>query len=205
MAQKAIKIKKIRNSVSTSPGTVQYTRLGNRRSNAPLASPQDGLLSVAMGSIARACRRLHPLRELGSPRRCNRTIRNWKGRSGPSTAPIGLAVHEYHLTSVYIHILMNNEFFTLVQSQTNQNSNNKSDSCPRSRLPFSPVTRLQSHKEPEGSGRRSYRQFRATSLVQWQNIHHQYRVLDTVIRTRLCQLLTTMSSRLGHSASPRLS
>ena len=110
MAQKAIKIKKIRNSGSPSPGTVQYPRLGNRRSNAPLASPQDGLLSVAMGSIARACMRLHPLREVGSPRRPNRTIRNWKGRSGPSTTLIGLAVHEYHLTSVHVHILMNNEF-----------------------------------------------------------------------------------------------
>ena len=75
--------KKIRNSVSTSPGTVQYTRLGNRRSNAPLASPQDGLLSVAMGSIARACMCLHPLRELGSPRRCNRTIRELERALGP--------------------------------------------------------------------------------------------------------------------------
>lgn len=72
--------KEIRNSVSTSPGTVQYTRLGNRRSNAPLASPQDGLLTVAMGSIARACMRLHPLRGLVSPYRCNRTIGSWKER-----------------------------------------------------------------------------------------------------------------------------
>ena len=81
--RKPSKSKKIRNSVSTSPGTVQYTRLGNRRSNAPLASPQDGLLSVAMGSIARACMRLHPLRELGSPRRCNRTIRKLERALGP--------------------------------------------------------------------------------------------------------------------------
>ena len=81
--RKPSKKKKIRNSVSTSPGTVQYTRLGNRRSNAPLASPQDGLLSVAMGSIARACMRLHPLRELGSPRRCNRTIRKLERALGP--------------------------------------------------------------------------------------------------------------------------
>ena len=70
-----------------------------------------------------------------------------------------------------------------MQSQTNQNSNNKSDSCPRTRLRFSPVTRLQSHKDPVGSGRRSYRQFWATPLVQWQNIRDQCRVLYPDIRT----------------------
>ncbi len=54
-----------------------------------------------------------PLREYVSPYRCNRdrTIRGWKERSGSSTSPIDLAVHEYHLTRVHIHILMNNEFF----------------------------------------------------------------------------------------------
>lgn len=51
-----------------------------------------------------------PLAELESPYRCNRTIRSWKERSGSSTCLIGLAVHEYHLTCVHIHILMNNEF-----------------------------------------------------------------------------------------------
>ena len=107
-----------------------------------------------------------PLAELESPYRCNRTIRSWKERSGSSTCLIGLAVHEYHLTCVHIHILMNNEFSTLVQSPYTQNSNNKSDSCPRTRLRISPVTRLQSHKDPEGSRRRSYRQIRATPLVQ---------------------------------------
>jgi hypothetical protein len=110
---------------------------------------------------------------LESPYRCNRTIGSWKERSGSSTSPIGLAVHEYHLVCVHIHILMNNEFSTLVQSQTNQNSNNESDSCPRTRLRISPVTRLQSHKDPVGSGRRSYRQFWATPLVQWQNTRDQ--------------------------------
>ena len=169
MAQKAIKIKKIRNSASTSPGTDQFTRLGNRLVLCTAGSPQYGQLSVAMGSIARACKRLHPLREYVSPYRCNRTIRGWKERSGSSTSPIDLAVHEYHLTRVHIHILMNNEFSTLVQSQPNQSSNNKSDSCPRTRLRYSPVTRLQSHKDPVGSGRRSYRQIWATPLVQWQN------------------------------------
>jgi hypothetical protein len=202
MAQKAIKIKSKRSetSVSTSPSTVQYTRLGNRWSYALLASLQNGLLAVATVSIARACMCFHPLRELGSAHRCNRTIRNWKGRSGPSTSLIGLAVHEYHLISVYIHILMNNEFSHLVQSQTNQNSNNryKSDSCPQTRLRVSPVTRLQSHKEPLGSRRRSYRRFRTTSLVQWQIDQHQCRVVNSGIRTRIlvCRQLTTTSSQL---------
>jgi hypothetical protein len=41
------------------------------------------------------------------------------------------------------------------------------------RLRICPVTRLQSHKDPVGSGRRSYRQIRATPLVQWQNIRDQ--------------------------------
>ena len=110
MAQKAIKIKMIRNSVSTSPGTDQFTRLGSRLELCSAGKPQYGQLSVAMGSIARACKRLHPLRECDSPYRCNRTIRSWKERSGSSTCLIGLAVHEYHLTCVHIHILMNNEF-----------------------------------------------------------------------------------------------
>jgi hypothetical protein len=61
---KAIKIKMIRNSVSTSPGTDQFTRLGNRLVLCTAGSPQYGQLSVAMGSIARACKRLHPLRKL---------------------------------------------------------------------------------------------------------------------------------------------
>ena len=37
--------------MSTSPGTVQYTQLGNRWSVALLASPQDGRLSVATVSL----------------------------------------------------------------------------------------------------------------------------------------------------------
>jgi hypothetical protein len=167
MAQKAIKIKKIRNSVSTSPGTDQFTRLGSR-----LVLCTAGFASVR-STISRYgvdCQNMQaftPIAKLESPYRCNRTIRSWKERSGSSTCLIGLAVHEYHLTCVHIHILMNNEFSTLVQSQTNQNSNNKSDSCPRTRLRISPVTRLQSHKDPEGSRRRSYRQIRATPLGQW--------------------------------------
>ena len=166
MAQKAIKIKKIRNSVSTSPGTDQFTRLGSR-----LVLCTAGFASVR-STISRYgvdCQNMQaftPLAELESPYRCNRTIRSWKERSGSSTCLIGLAVHEYHLTCVHIHILMNNEFSTLVQSPYTQNSNNKSDSCPRTRLRISPVTRLQSHKDPEGSRRRSYRQIRATPLVQ---------------------------------------
>jgi hypothetical protein len=133
--------------------------------SAPLDSPQYGQLSVAMGSLPEHAS-VHTPAELESPYRCDRTIRSWKGRSGSSTSPIGLAVHEYHLTCVHIHMLMNNEFSTLVLSQNNQNSN-KSDSCPRTRLRYSPVTRLQSHKEPLGSRRRSYRQIRATPLMQW--------------------------------------
>jgi hypothetical protein len=134
MAQKAIKIKKIRNSVSTSPGTDQFTRLGSR-----LVLCTAGFASVR-STISRYgvdCQNMHaftPIARLVSPYRCNRTIRSWKERSGSSTCLIGLAVHEYHLTCVHIHILMNNEFSTLVQSQnnqSNQNSNNKSDSCPR--------------------------------------------------------------------------
>ena len=106
MAQKAIKIKKIRNSVSTSPGTDQFTRLGS----SSLASPQYGQLSAAMGSLPEhTFASVHTPAELESPYRCNRTIRSWKERWGSSTSPIGLAVHEYHLTCVHIHILMNNE------------------------------------------------------------------------------------------------
>jgi hypothetical protein len=78
------------------------------------------------------------------------------------------------VSHVYAYtFLMNNEFSTLVQSLTNQNSNNKSDSCPRTRLRYSSVTRLQSHKEPLGSRRRSYRQIQPTSLIQWQSSEHQ--------------------------------
>ena len=166
MAQKAIKIKKIRNSVRTSPGTDQFTRLGSR-----LVLCTAGFASVrstisCYGVDCQSMQAFTPLAELESPYRCNRTIRSWKERSGSSTCLIGLAVHEYHLTCVHIHILMNNEFSTLVQSPYTQNSNNKSDSCPRTRLRISPVTRLQSHKDPEGSRRRSYRQIRATPLVQ---------------------------------------
>jgi hypothetical protein len=166
MAQKAIKIKMIRNSVSTSPGTDQFTRLGSR-----LVLCTAGFASVRStisryGVDCQSMQAFTPLAELESPYRCNRTIRSWKERSGSSTCLIGLAVHEYHLTCVHIHILMNNEFSTLVQSPYTQNSNNKSDSCPRTRLRISPVTRLQSHKDPEGSRRRSYRQIRATPLVQ---------------------------------------
>jgi hypothetical protein len=165
--RKPSKSKKIRNSVSTSPGTDQFTRLGS----SSLASPQYGQLSAAMGSLPEhKFASVHTPAELESPYRCNRTIRSWKERSGSSTCLIGLAVHEYHLTCVHIHILMNNEFSTLVQSPYTQNSNNKSDSCPRTRLRISPVTRLQSHKDPEGSGRRSYRRFWATPPVPWQNI-----------------------------------
>jgi hypothetical protein len=173
MAQKAIKIKKIRNSVSTSPGTDQFTRLGSR-----LVLCTAGFASVR-STISRYgvdCQNMQaftPIAKLESPYRCNRTIRSWKERWGSSTSPIGMAVHEYHLTCVHIHILMNNEFSTLVQSQDDQNSNNKSVSCPRTRLRYSSVTRLQSHKEPLGSRRRSYRRFWPTPLIQWQSFEHQ--------------------------------
>ena len=42
--------REIRTSVGTSPGTVQYTRLGQQSSLALLVSPQNGLLSVAVVS-----------------------------------------------------------------------------------------------------------------------------------------------------------
>ena len=83
--------KKIRNSVSTSPGTDQFTRLGSRLELCSAGKPQYGQLSVAMGSIARACKRLHPLRECDSPYRCNRTVRSWKECLGSSTFLTGLA------------------------------------------------------------------------------------------------------------------
>ena len=165
--------KKIRNPVSTSPGTDQFTRLGSR-----LVLCTAGFASVR-STISRYgvdCQNMQaftPIAKLESPYRCNRTIRSWKERWGSSTSPIGMAVHEYHLTCVHIHILMNNEFSTLVQSQDDQNSNNKSVSCPRTRLRYSPVTRLQSHKEPMGSRRRSYRRFWPTPLIQWQSFEHQ--------------------------------
>jgi hypothetical protein len=131
---KAIKIKMIRNSVSTSPGTDQFTRLGSS-----LVLCTAGFASVRStisryGVDCQSMQAFTPPAGLESPHRCNRTIGSWKERSGSSTSPIGLAVHEYHLVCVHIHILMNNEFSTLVQSQnnqSNQNSNNKSDSCPR--------------------------------------------------------------------------
>ena len=123
--------KMIRNSVSTSPGTDQFTRLGSRLElcSAGLASVRSTISRY--GVDCQSMQALTPPAGLESPYRCNRTIGSWKERSGSSTSPIGLAVHEYHLVCVHIHILMNNEFSTLVQSQTNQNSNNKSDSCPR--------------------------------------------------------------------------
>jgi hypothetical protein len=62
--RKPSKSKKIRNSVSTSPGTDQFTRLGNR-----LVLCTAGFASVRStisryGVDARACKRLHPLRNL---------------------------------------------------------------------------------------------------------------------------------------------
>ena len=42
--------REIRTSVGTSPGTVQYTQLGQQSSVALLVSPQNGLLSVAVVS-----------------------------------------------------------------------------------------------------------------------------------------------------------
>ena len=89
--RKPSKSKKIRNSVSTSPGTDQFTRLGSRLELCSAGKPQYGQLSVAMGSIARACKRLHPLRECDSPYRCNRTVRSWKECLGSSTFLTGLA------------------------------------------------------------------------------------------------------------------
>ena len=110
MAQKAITIKMIRNSVSTSPGTDQFTRLGNR-----LVLCTAGFASVRStisryGVDCQSMQAFTPIAELESPYRCNRTIRSWKERWGSSTCLIGLALHEYHLTCVHIHILMNNEF-----------------------------------------------------------------------------------------------
>ena len=101
---------KIRNSVSTSPGTDQLTRLGSR-----LVLCTAGFASVRStisryGVDCQNMQALTPIARLVSPYRCNTTIRSWKERSGSSTCLIGLAVHEYHLACVHIHILMNNEF-----------------------------------------------------------------------------------------------
>jgi hypothetical protein len=102
--------KEIRSSVSTSPGTDQFTRLGSRLElcSAGFASVRSTIRRY--GVDCQSMQALTPPAGLVSPYRCNRTIRSWKERSGSSTSLIGLAVHEYHLTCVHIHILMNNEF-----------------------------------------------------------------------------------------------
>ena len=108
--RKPSKSKKIRNSVSTSPGTDQFTRLG---SSLVLCTAGFASVRSTISCYGVDCQNMQaftPIASLVSPYRCNRTIRSWKERSGSSTCLIGLAVHEYHLTCVHIHILMNNEF-----------------------------------------------------------------------------------------------